>query len=87
MAFATALRQEEPLTVEEILIEELAVYKEDGYSPRFSSVFWHAVFIRWYEEDPEGDNDKRWDELFKMGMPVLRKILGISDPVFYGDKK
>jgi hypothetical protein len=76
MALAAALRLKEPLTLEQILNDELRAYQEDGYSPRFSPIFWRAVFESWYQDTPQNDSDPRWDALFAKGYPVLQKILG-----------
>ncbi len=82
MARANALRREEPQTIEDILAEELRTYVEDGYGPRYSPLFWRAVFINWYGEEPKGADDPRWDELFREVYPILRKLLG-TQPVAY----
>jgi hypothetical protein len=75
MLQTAVIRLDAGLSLEDILIEELALYVEDEYSARFSPVFWRTVFIRWYGNAPTSDADKRWDELFKIGYPILRKLL------------
>ncbi len=44
------------------------------YAPEFCPRYWRRVFILCFGEEPKGEADKRWDELFKEGMPIHRSI-------------
>jgi len=37
--------------------------------------FWREVFAVYYGEQPAGDNDPGWKELFSYGYPALRRML------------
>ena len=37
--------------------------------------FWEEVFERVYLTKPSSDRDVRWDPLFRVGFPTLRKLL------------
>lgn len=41
-----------------------------------STKYWTQVFELVYASTPAGNDDPRWDTLFRIGMPLLRKIEG-----------
>lgn len=42
-----------------------------------SSKFWKLVFENYYGQAPTGDDDPRWKQLFTIGYPALRDMLGV----------
>lgn len=48
----------------------------NGYGLTTCPVFWRNVFTNYYLEHPTGIDDPRWDELLKLGYPLLRKVSG-----------
>ncbi len=50
-------------------------YVPDGlYGIRTCPRFWRTVFMQVYQEAPAGNTDPRWDELFKIGIPLMREL-------------
>lgn len=47
------------------------VYKGGGHCPKY----WTFVFTNYFADEPKDAHDKRWDELFKIGYPALKKLL------------
>lgn len=45
------------------------------YDPRFCPRYWRRVFVLYFGNEPSGDTDPRWDELFKFGFPARRALL------------
>lgn len=54
--------------------KELPEDRYDDYSRGNAPKFWACVFSKFYMEDPVGNNDGRWSELFRIGMPIYRKF-------------
>jgi hypothetical protein len=38
--------------------------------------FWGTVFVLHFGEYPKGDNDTRWDLLFRKGYPIFHELFG-----------
>jgi hypothetical protein len=57
-------------------LHEGACEDERVRSVTYCSCFWKLVFVGYHGEEPEGDNDKRWDHLFAEGFPILRLLDG-----------
>lgn len=72
------LHSTEQLLRDALLSEAIRFEPHDGYSMRTSPRFWRGVFERVHGEAPRGDDDPRWSELFKVGFPMLRKLLDTS---------
>lgn len=63
-------------TLEDALIEAKLAWKELRGPMHLCTVYWTHVFLLYFGDSPYGDNDPRWDTLFKEGMPALRVIEG-----------
>lgn len=68
-----------------LIAEERRWIPHDGYGMRQSPNFWRAVFVLVYgmqpgthekSRHPRGDDDPRWDELFKNGYPLFKELFG-----------
>lgn len=67
------------VSIEEALALSRQAFKnKSGPEIRGCPQYWREVFIRYYEDTPTSYKDPRWDPLFKVGMPALRKMLCVD---------
>lgn len=58
-----------------LLAREKFTEGEDApYAREHSPEFWKYVFCEHFGEDPTSDSDKRWEDLFREGIPIYRKL-------------
>jgi hypothetical protein len=58
-----------------LILARGACTKPDCEYGRYCPRFWKRIFILYFEDEPTGDNDRRWDALFKTGFNVQRILL------------
>ena len=64
-----------PEKIKSVLKKVRTGYVPDGlYGIGTCPRFWRTVFMQVYHEAPAGNADPRWDELFKIGIPLMRML-------------